>query len=278
METLVSEPQSKITETDIQQYEKDGVVCLRGMFDPGWIEYMRKAIEKAKDKPGPLAQVYTKEDEPGHSWGDHAVWERIPEFRDFVFNSPGPAIAAKLTRSPCINLFYDHLIVKEPGTVQRTPWHQDQPYWAVKGRQLITIWTPFDVVPQQNALEVIRGSHNGKTYNPFNFTTKEPFKGTNFEPMPDVEAHRGLFDIVSFDLNPGDCLVIHAMMVHGAPGNMESEHRRRVLITHWAGEDARHSQRAGELAINARDPGLGEGDTLDGCPLYPKVWPRSSSN
>ena len=27
-----------------------------------------------------------------------------------------------------VNFFFDQLIVKEPGTAQRTPWHQDLPY------------------------------------------------------------------------------------------------------------------------------------------------------
>ena len=270
---LPSEPQTEITDRQVEQYERDGYVCLRGVFHTDWVEYMRDAVEEAAASPGPLAQVYTKPEGAGRSWGDHACWKRIPEFRNFIFHSPAPAIAARLTGSPHVNLFYDHLIVKEPGTVQRTPWHQDQPYWAVRGWQIITLWTPFDPVPAHNSLEVIRGTHRGEAYNPFHFTTRQPFEGTGLPLMPDIESNRQDYKVVAHEMEPGDCLVLHAMMIHGAPGNTRSEERRRVLITHWAGADARYKVVEGELAINATDPGLEDGDPLDGCSHYPRVWP-----
>ena len=273
---LPSEPQSEVTDRHLEQYDRDGFTCLRGVFHPDWIDYMRDAVEKAAAQPGPLAQVYTKPGDRGRSWGDHAMWERIPEFKNFILHSPAAAIAARLTGSPHVNLFYDHLIVKEPDTEQRTPWHQDQPYWAVQGWQIITLWTPFDRVPAHNSLEVIRGTHRGETYNPFHFTTREPFKGTGLPSIPDIEANRQDYEVVAYDMEPGDCLVLHAMTIHGAPGNSRSQERRRVLITHWAGEDARYKKMEGELAINAKDPGLRDGDPLDGCPHYPRAWPQES--
>jgi hypothetical protein len=39
-----------------------------------------------------------------------------PDFRDFAMASTLPAIAAGPVGSPTVNLFYDHLLVKEPGS------------------------------------------------------------------------------------------------------------------------------------------------------------------
>src|SRR5262245_57370716 len=100
MQTVpTSEPCAPITDEQVAGYERDGFVCLGGSFDLDWIEHMRAGIERAAAAPGPLAQVYTKPGEAGRSWGDHAVWERVPEFREFVFKSPAPTIAATLMRS-----------------------------------------------------------------------------------------------------------------------------------------------------------------------------------
>ena len=34
-----------------------------------------------------------------------------------------------------MRLFHDHLLVKEAGTLDRSPWHQDQPYYPIDGTQ-----------------------------------------------------------------------------------------------------------------------------------------------
>jgi hypothetical protein len=46
--------------------------------------------------------------------------------------------------SSAVNFFYDQLFVKEPGTTERTPWHQDQPYWALQGSQICSVWVRYE--------------------------------------------------------------------------------------------------------------------------------------
>ena len=48
-------------------------------------------------------------------------------------------ICGEVVGSSTARFFYDQLLVKEVGCADRTPWHQDQPYWAVKGRQVCSI-------------------------------------------------------------------------------------------------------------------------------------------
>jgi ectoine hydroxylase-related dioxygenase (phytanoyl-CoA dioxygenase family) len=43
----------------------------------------------------------------------------------------------------------------------------------------------------------------------------------------------------------GDCLVFHAMIVHGAPGNDTAGARRRGLSLRYTGDDARYDPRPG---------------------------------
>ena len=169
-----------------------------------------------------------------------------------------------------VNFFYDQLLVKEPGTAERTPWHQDQPYWAVAGRQVCSIWLPLDPVAKETCVEYVAGSHAWPAFSPYHFADGQPYADTGLPPLPDIKAERERHHIVSFAMEPGDCLVFQAMIVHGAPPN-RSTNRRRALATRWTGDDARYCVRPGEVAIPTSDPGLQHGDFMD-CDLFPVVW------
>lgn len=268
------EPGNAITETDIAAYERDGVTVLRGMFDADWIAEMGAAVDAAMAAPGPHAEDYTPEGGSGRFFGDLDLWQRHEAFRRFVFESPAAEIAARIMRATKVNFFYDQLLVKEPRTAERTPWHQDQPYWAVDGRQVCSLWTPLDPVPKAACVEYVAGSHAwGRTFNPYHFMDGSPYAGTGLPPMPDIDAERDRHRILTWALEPGDCLVFQAMIVHGAPGTAGQPGRRRALATRWTGDDARYAVRQGEVAIPTSDPGLGHGDVMD-CDLFPVVWPR----
>ncbi len=267
-------PISQITAADVAAYERDGVVCLRRMFDPGWIAVLAAGVEEAMAKPGPHGEIYTKPGNPGRFFGDLDMRQRLAPFRRFVFESPAAVIAGRVMGATRVNFFYDQLLVKEPGTGERTPWHQDQPYWAVSGAQVCSIWLPLDPVAKENAVEYVRGSHLWqRSFLPYHFADGSPYRERSLETMPDIDADRSAYDIVAYDMEPGDCLVFQAMIVHGAPGNASLSRRRRALATRWTGDDARYCVHSGEVAIPTSDPGLEHGDPMD-CALFPRVWPR----
>ena len=60
------------------------------------------------------------------------------------FNSNSAKIASMLMKSKTSRFFHDHVLVKEPGSSIVTPWHQDQPYYCVKGEQSVSFWIPLD--------------------------------------------------------------------------------------------------------------------------------------
>lgn len=258
------------------EYERDGVVCVRQGFDDSWIQRLREAVEVAISSPGPHAEEYGKPGATGRFFGDIDVWRRHEPFQRFVFESPAAAIAGTVMGASAVNFFYDQLLVKEPGTSARTPWHQDQPYWAVSGWQVCSIWMPLDPVSKDVAVEYVAGSHRwGQAYNPEHFSDGSPYQGTNLPALPDIYAERDRYDIRSYEMEPGDCLVFQAMIIHGAPGN-PSRQRRRALATRWTGDDARYYRRGGEIAIPTFDPGLEPGAAMT-CEAFPLVW-RSSAN
>ncbi|MCX7893729.1 MAG: phytanoyl-CoA dioxygenase family protein [Burkholderiales bacterium] len=263
-----------VSDDDRATYERDGVVCLRHAIGADWLAFLADAVEEAMASPGPHAEEYEPAGGAGRFFGDIELAQRLPKFRRFALASPAAEIAGRIMGASRVNFFYDQLLVKEPGTSARTPWHQDQPYWAVSGYQVCSLWIPLDPVPEDVGVEYVCGSHRWPEFSPYHFADGSPYAGTGLPPLPDIEADRARYDIRRFALEPGDCLVFQAMIVHGAPGN-RGRHRRRALATRWAGDDARYRRRAGEVAIPTEDPGLAHGARLD-CERFPLVWTAPS--
>ncbi len=251
-------------------YEKNGVCILRGAFDPFWLALIEEAVDEALENPGPHAERYGPKGAELF-FGDLDMWTRSPGFKKFVLSSPAAELAGQIMGASAVTFLYDQLLVKEPGSQERTPWHQDQPYWAVSGRQVCSIWLPVDEAPKEVALEFVAGSHKwGQAFNPAHFADGSPYEGTGLPELPDIEAARDEYEILGWDVEPGDCLIFQAMIVHGAPGNARAG-RRRVLSTRWLGDDARYREPQGEVAIPTTKPDLKDGEPFSG-PLYPTVW------
>lgn len=257
-------------ETARADYDRDGVCLLRGAFGKNWLQLVADGIEEALQTPGPNAEKYGP---PGEErfFGDLDMWQRHEPLRDYVLNSPAGELAGRVMRSNTARFLYDQMLVKEPGSQQRTPWHQDQPYWAVAGSQVCSIWMPLDPVPREVALEFVAGSHKtGKIFSPNTFADGKSYEGTGLPPVPDIEANRSTFPILSWDLEPGDCLIFSAMILHGAPANPTTG-RRRVLSTRWLGDDARFVKPHTKYQVPTQEPDFAEGLSFTGD-LYPLVW------
>ncbi len=283
-----SSPLYPIGDEQVQLFWRDGAICLRGLFDPDWVKRMRVAIEEALAKPGPIAMEASKRDSSGDTrakrfYVELSAWTRLPEFYAFVYESPAREIAARILGGTKVNLFFDQIFVKEPLTPESTPWHQDRPYWPVDGDQIISVWLALDPVTLDNGgLEYIRGSHRWSNFYRPEMWGNNPelantFKRLQGEQIPDISANRDKYEFLSWDMEPGDCLVHHAMTVHGAPGNRTAKTRRRAYSTRWTGDDATWNPRPGILEVipppTLKEIPLKPGDPLD-CEAFPCLWPR----
>ena len=77
--------------------------------------------------PGPYAAENLNAGEPGRFFDDYCNWQRIAGFDLAIRSSPAAQVAAELMRSDTAQVFHEHVLVKEPGTLKPTPWHQDGP-------------------------------------------------------------------------------------------------------------------------------------------------------
>ena len=154
----------------VTSFREDGATILRGVFSDDWMETLRRGVDRNMATPGPFTRGYAKDGAPGHFFGDYCNWRRIEEYRSFFFDSPAAGLARALMGSSNVNLFHEHVLVKEPGTLDRTPWHHDQPYYCVDGRDTCSLWIPLDPVPRETCVEFVAGSHRwGRWFTPTKF-------------------------------------------------------------------------------------------------------------
>jgi ectoine hydroxylase-related dioxygenase (phytanoyl-CoA dioxygenase family) len=259
-------------------FDRDGVVCVRQLIDPAWVERLRDQIEETLANVRADSDRAARANKSGKFVAESSLWLRYPVFREFAFESPLSHVAAEILRTSEVRLFNDSIFVKEPGTDVRSPWHQDLPYLRITGMQTCSAWVALDdVTVDSGAVQYVAGSHRwNKLFAPIEFGTEEVrphHAGDGMVPMPDIDAERDRYRIVSFDLHPGDVAIHNLRTVHGAPGNSSPTRRRRAFALRMAGDDVVGYDR---LVGNSRAdttivPGepLGEG--------FPVLWPRVSA-
>lgn len=254
------------------RYDRDGVVCIRGAFDTSWVGRLRAAVADVMAAPRPTSTVHGPNG-AGRFFSDVNMWQDHPTFRAVGFDSPAIEIVAELMGASKLNLYNQHLLVKEPGSPESpTPWHQDQPYFRTDGWQVCSIWIALDRVTEDSgAMRFVIGSHRwGKMFQPVRFTSSEAADADDFDgPVPDIEG--GGFETVCYELEPGDCTVHHGLTLHAAGGNLRADRSRRGLSMRFTGDDARFVERKWHPTTVETDLGLG--DPLD-SDVFPVVWTR----
>ncbi|MEQ1703914.1 MAG: phytanoyl-CoA dioxygenase family protein [Ilumatobacteraceae bacterium] len=260
-------------------FERDGAVCVRGLFDAAEMANAAAAVEANMQQPGELAKVASADDGAGF-WDDFCSWQRIPLLHEFVSNAKAAEVAGLLMGSRQVRLYHDHVLVKEPGTAVRTPWHQDQPYYNVAGSQNASMWCPVDAVPRSYTLEFWAGSHRGPWYMPRSFRDAQAkwFPDGSLEELPDIDGNPDRYPVVGWELQPGDAVFFHMLTVHSSNGLPAGSDRRRVISVRYLGDDMVHAVRPWRTS----PPFTGLAERLpDGAPmhdetLFPILWERAS--
>ncbi|GAN60650.1 phytanoyl-CoA dioxygenase [Acetobacter cibinongensis] len=269
-------PDSSVTLDDatIKAFQTDGVTVVRGAFT-AWIEALRTGMDATMATPSPLERSYHPEGSAPF-FQDLCNWQRIPQFRNFIENSPAGSVAAQLMQAHEVRFFHDHELVKEPGTTLVTPWHQDSPYYCVTGEKTLSLWIPLDPVTKEQCLECVSGSHHwGVTHRPRRFDGSRLYEDDSMPEMPDIDANRALYAIRSWDLAPGDAIAFDFRTIHGAPATTSNTKRRRVFSARWVGDNARFADRGGKGSPPFPHVSLKDGDLLDG-PDFPVIYKVTS--
>jgi len=262
-----------VTQTDIDAFQRDGAVCLRQALNADQVALLRAGIDANLAQPSPRAKIASGADDPGQFIEDFCNWQHNEHYRRFIFESALGQSAGRLMGSRTVRLYHDHMLTKEPGTRQRTPWHQDQPYYNIEGRQNLSMWIPVDPVSREATLEFVVGSHLGPWLMPRTFRDSQAkwFPEGSLADLPDIEADRAAHRILGWALQPGDVVCFQMLSLHAAGGVGAA--RRRVFSLRFLGDDITHAPRP--WRTSPEFPGLAEtlpaGAAMEHA-LFPVLW------
>lgn len=257
-----------IDQSQVEAFKADGVVLVKGLFRD-WVDVIQSGIERNMAEPGPYAAENLKPGESGRFFDDYCNWNRIPEFEEVIRDSAAGRIAAQLMQSRAVQVFHEHVLVKEPGTSKPTPWHQDSPYYFVEGEHTVSFWSPMDPV-REASLRCVAGSHLWeKPVLPTRWLSEQEFypDQDSYMPVPDPDADPDNYRVLEWEMEPGDAVAFNYKILHGARGN-DSTKRRRAFSLRLVGDDAHYVTRPGPTS-----PPFPGHDMVDGQRLREDWFP-----
>jgi ectoine hydroxylase-related dioxygenase (phytanoyl-CoA dioxygenase family) len=238
-------PRLKLTEEEIKFYHENGYHLYRKpLFSPERMSKLDKLFED---------QLLLKGDKLSDQLDTpHFHDERLLEFllADEVLDLVEPLIG------PNIALFSSHFICKDPYKGRATPWHEDSAYWKPRFDRLdkiVTVWLALDRSTRENGcMRVIPGTHtNGfSEYEAVDRTTNT-FR-SRIKNVDDSTA-------VDFELEPGECSLHDARIIHGAEANTSPLRRCGYTMRYFSTELHLKHERMPDFKIwLARGKDLGE--------------------
>jgi ectoine hydroxylase-related dioxygenase (phytanoyl-CoA dioxygenase family) len=266
----------RVTSEHAERFAADGVVKIERAIDPAWIEPLLDLAARQLRAPSRWVTDSNRGAGSARLFTDRYLWREDALVRRFVFDSGVAELAGRLMRSSSARFYFDHLLVKQPDTAEPTPWHQDIPYWPFLGDQICSVWVALTkATVEESSLEFVRGSHLWHRYfAPVAFGVNAGWTAHfSGERCPDIEAARGDYDIVGFDVEPGDAIVFSAWTLHGARGNAGASWRV-ALSTRWLGEDAVWMPHPGsDPTVQQADVTVAPGAYPADDDRFPQVWP-----
>ena len=138
----------------------------------------------------------------------------------------------------------------------------------------MSFWITLDPVTRESSgLEFVRGSHRWTERYKAVTPSYDPYMmDTDLPTAPDFSKLRDEYDVVGWDMEPGDVLVFGPTVCHGSDANLSNEHDRRALAFRYAGDDVTFAPRHATMPL-LWDHGLAAGERLGG-PLFPQVLPE----
>lgn len=277
-----------LDDSEISTFRSDGVVHIRNAVERELVDSILHSVQGLMDSPGRFGGSMTPEDSQGMFFQDRYLHPIRSDFRSYATDCGLARTAAQATASSQMRLYYDHVFVKEPGTQELFAWHQDRPYWAVDGTQICSSWLALtDANTQSSALEFVQGSHLwDQTFKP-EYPALEGLSPEQVEAAlwkgvadhirsftdecPAFEDFPDLYNILSFNVEPGDALLFDFRTVHRSGPN-DGTTRRAAISWRWLGDDAFWDPKPGaDPIIQQRDTVLKPGQLISDDEVFPLI-------
>ena len=250
-----------LSEEQRESYQSNGYLLLQGLIDTESLErYNHRFIEFVEGKADPASEMKLMQDvmiakgavvpeTPLHAINKLLNFEDDPDLYQYVRHPALFETVVELLGSHELYSIVTNIFNKPPGVDGRHPLHQDLRYFRLRPPEsIVATWTA--ILPstrRSGCLAVIPGSHKGRLLKHAN----PDWEYVNFA-FYGIEAPN-LEDRVHIEMEPGDTLLFHPLLIHGSGRNRDTKFRRSIS-THFArsdcvsaGEDWRRSSRVRPL-------------------------------
>ncbi|MEA2029565.1 MAG: phytanoyl-CoA dioxygenase family protein [Campylobacterota bacterium] len=219
-----------LTQEQLDQFNRDGFLLLRGFANPNECEAILEVAQKeleAKCEPIESEGEYTEDNSRvGTVRRLRQVYGRSPIFARWMENVEiRPTLKQVLGETPVITIaHHNSIMTKMPRQSSQTCWHQDIRYWHFEGDNLVSVWLALgDEYNENGVLEFIPTSHKME-FSPEQFDEKLYFL--------DNEKNRDIINTkVSYDLRQGDIVLFHAKTLHRANANQTDDAKISFVYT-----------------------------------------------
>ncbi len=214
----------QIWEDRILQFEEDGFVMVKGLFDEEEIELLHRFAKADMNK---IERVHAAKDAAGR---ESKLWLTSDANED-IYNAfvrcPRLAVTMERLMDDEIYLYHYKMMVKEPRVGGAWEWHQDYGYWYNNGclyPDMASVMIAVDRAHRGNGcLQVIKGSHKlGRIEHGTHGTQ------TGADPRR-VELALQHLDLVCCEMEPGTALFFHANLLHRSDANTSDDPRWTLI-------------------------------------------------
>lgn len=271
-----------VTDAMIEDYRRDGAVCVPGAFAGYWVKTLTARFQKllsegSEAHPG----VYMRDAGDGRI-GFGFACRSDPVFQEWGWESGAGELVAKVIESQTARLWFDALFYKdgvEPRTA--TPWHHDITSFTFKGNMIPSLWVALTDVDENSApLVTLPGSHLEQEfqYRPPPSDPNIPLPPKHIERDDLVKRVDGMTEgLKVWTVNKGDAIILHPWLVHGSMPHRKENDPRMGFSTRWLGDDTVFaptalSEKDTLLAQYAEPMRVGEGPRGD---AFPQIFPPS---
>lgn len=245
-----------ISADHIKALQEDGVVLLKNALDAKELAIIREVFDSHLEMSPPwMIDQSTEKTRFLFAFLSPDMVE-APAFQRLWNETKLLDIAQQTFTTPEAWYWHEQIFFKEGSggeKVKRTDWHQDLAVDPIEGQDMLRFWITLEPVEKDYALEFVRGSHRGPIYS---LDPSTAITGPDGESplIPDIEAERDKWDIVSWATEPGDILAFHPGIIHGG-GATKPDGVRRTLVTVFIGRDAHYAPKPLPAFISKADDG-----------------------
>ena len=204
-----------LTAQQIDQYRRDGYVCPVPVMPASEAAGLRRKLEAFEaTQGGKLEAVQRSRAFLLFKWLDDLI--RDPRVLDPIEQLIGPDILCWST------IFW----IKDAGSKSFVSWHQDNTYWGLSSRNVVTAW--FAISPasvEAGCMKVMPGTHAGDTlshedtYDSDNMLTR----GQSIRGIDEARA-------VTMPLGAGEMSLHNYCLAHGSGPNLSPDRRIGVSM------------------------------------------------